>query len=48
MSHYDKMEEFVTLVTEAVPSLLSYGQRAELILRLRTRVRVMGGQVGRE
>ncbi|XP_012691111.2 zinc finger protein 627-like isoform X1 [Clupea harengus] len=37
VSHYDKMEEFVTLVTEAVPSLLSYGQRAELILRLRTR-----------
>uniref|UniRef100_A0A8C7FKF3 C2H2-type domain-containing protein n=1 Tax=Oncorhynchus kisutch TaxID=8019 RepID=A0A8C7FKF3_ONCKI len=36
--HYGKVEEFVTVVTEAVPKLLSYKQRAQLILGLRARV----------
>ncbi|KAG7487262.1 hypothetical protein MATL_G00021380 [Megalops atlanticus] len=35
--HYGKLEEFVTLVTEAVPDLLSYRQRSHLILALRAR-----------
>ncbi|XP_036378771.1 uncharacterized protein LOC118773785 isoform X2 [Megalops cyprinoides] len=35
--HYGKLEEFVTLVTEAVPELLSYRQRSQLILALRAR-----------
>ncbi|XP_036376531.1 zinc finger protein 2 homolog [Megalops cyprinoides] len=35
--HYGKLEEFVTLVTEAVPELLSYRQRNQLILALRAR-----------
>ncbi|KAG7487263.1 hypothetical protein MATL_G00021410 [Megalops atlanticus] len=35
--HYGKLEEFVTLVTEAVPELLSYRQRSHLILALRAR-----------
>uniref|UniRef100_A0A8C7N498 C2H2-type domain-containing protein n=1 Tax=Oncorhynchus kisutch TaxID=8019 RepID=A0A8C7N498_ONCKI len=36
--HYGKVEEFVTVVTEAVPKLLSYKQRAQLILGLRARL----------
>ncbi|XP_036378772.1 zinc finger protein 879-like [Megalops cyprinoides] len=36
--HYGKLEEFVTLVTEAVPELLSYRQRNQLILALRARL----------
>ncbi|XP_070976962.1 uncharacterized protein [Oncorhynchus clarkii lewisi] len=36
--HYGKVEEFVTVVTEAVPKLLSYKQRAQLILGLRARM----------
>ncbi|KAG7487268.1 hypothetical protein MATL_G00021370 [Megalops atlanticus] len=35
--HYGKLEEFVTLVTEAVPELLSYRQRRHLILALQVR-----------
>ncbi|XP_036375945.1 zinc finger protein 271-like [Megalops cyprinoides] len=35
--HYGKLEEFVTLVTEAVPELLSYRQRNHLILAIRAR-----------
>ncbi|XP_062373588.1 zinc finger protein 324A-like [Sardina pilchardus] len=37
VSHYSKLEEFVTLVAEAVPSLLSCHRSAELILRLKTK-----------
>ncbi|XP_048864963.1 uncharacterized protein LOC125739174 isoform X1 [Brienomyrus brachyistius] len=36
--HYGKLEEFVSLVTETVPELLSYRQRAQLILGLRARL----------
>lgn len=32
------LEEFVTMVTELVPELMSYSQRAQLILGLRARV----------
>ncbi|XP_036800804.1 zinc finger protein 2 isoform X3 [Oncorhynchus mykiss] len=35
--HYGKLEEFVTLVTEMVPELLSSRQRTQLILGLRAR-----------
>ncbi|XP_036378773.1 zinc finger protein 502-like isoform X1 [Megalops cyprinoides] len=37
MMHYGKLEEFVTLVTEAIPELLSYRQSSHLILALRAR-----------
>ncbi|KAL0962925.1 hypothetical protein UPYG_G00347210 [Umbra pygmaea] len=36
--HYGMLEEFVTSVTEMVPELLSYQQRAQLILGLRARL----------
>ena len=39
MSDYGLLEEFVFMVTEIVPQLLSMRQRAELILGLRARVR---------
>ena len=39
---YEKLDEFVTLVTETVPDLLDTKQRAKLLLRLRTRVRECG------
>uniref|UniRef100_A0A8C6UXV6 Myb-like domain-containing protein n=1 Tax=Neogobius melanostomus TaxID=47308 RepID=A0A8C6UXV6_9GOBI len=36
--HYGMLEEFVTTVTELVPELMSYNQRAQLILGLRARL----------
>uniref|UniRef100_A0A4W5Q6B9 Uncharacterized protein n=1 Tax=Hucho hucho TaxID=62062 RepID=A0A4W5Q6B9_9TELE len=39
VKHYGKLEEFVTLVTEVVPELLSSRQRTQLLLGLRTTVR---------
>ncbi|CAB1351743.1 unnamed protein product [Coregonus sp. 'balchen'] len=36
---YGKLEEFVTLVTEIVPELLTFRQRVQLVLGLRARVR---------
>ncbi|XP_045062838.1 uncharacterized protein LOC121580031 isoform X1 [Coregonus clupeaformis] len=36
--HYGMLEEFVTSVTEMVPELLTYRQRAQLILGLRARL----------
>ncbi|KAB5542136.1 hypothetical protein PHYPO_G00087950 [Pangasianodon hypophthalmus] len=36
--HYGKLEEFVSMVTETVPHLLSYRQRVQLILGLRARM----------
>ena len=36
---YDKVEEFVTMVTQTVPELMSAKQTAQLILGLRARVR---------
>lgn len=36
--HYGMLEEFVTMVTEMVPELMSYNQRAQLILGLRARL----------
>ncbi|XP_051976518.1 uncharacterized protein LOC127638813 [Xyrauchen texanus] len=38
VKHYGMLEEFVTMVTEAVPELLNYRQRAQLILGLRARL----------
>lgn len=38
VSHYGMLEEFVTMVTEMVPELMSYNQRAQLILGLRARL----------
>lgn len=38
VEHYGMLEEFVATVTESVPDLLSYRQRAQLILGLRARV----------
>ncbi|XP_036376474.1 zinc finger protein 271-like [Megalops cyprinoides] len=35
--HYGKLEEFVALVTDSIPELLSYRQRAQLIQGLRAR-----------
>ncbi|CAB1349038.1 unnamed protein product, partial [Coregonus sp. 'balchen'] len=37
VKHYGKLEEFVTLVTEMVPELLSSRQRTQLLLGLRAR-----------
>ncbi|XP_036375592.1 uncharacterized protein zgc:113263 [Megalops cyprinoides] len=36
--HYGELEEFVSLVTETVPELLSYRKRVQLILGLRARL----------
>ncbi|KAL0970338.1 hypothetical protein UPYG_G00240620 [Umbra pygmaea] len=36
--HYGKLEEFVTLVTEMVPELLTFRQKAQLVLGLRARL----------
>uniref|UniRef100_A0AAV2J383 Myb-like domain-containing protein n=1 Tax=Knipowitschia caucasica TaxID=637954 RepID=A0AAV2J383_KNICA len=38
VQHYGMLEEFVTMVTELVPELMSYNQRAQLILGLRARL----------
>ncbi|KAG5267947.1 hypothetical protein AALO_G00227730 [Alosa alosa] len=38
VEHYGMLEEFVTTVTESLPDLLSYRQRAQLILGLRARL----------
>uniref|UniRef100_A0A096MDN7 TERF1-interacting nuclear factor 2 N-terminal domain-containing protein n=1 Tax=Poecilia formosa TaxID=48698 RepID=A0A096MDN7_POEFO len=38
VDHYGMLEEFVTMVTELVPELMSYSQRAQLILGLRARL----------
>ncbi|XP_061570717.1 uncharacterized protein LOC133424243 [Cololabis saira] len=36
--NYEKLQEFVTLVTEAVPGLINHRQRAQLVLGLRARL----------
>ncbi|XP_041833818.1 zinc finger protein 135 [Melanotaenia boesemani] len=38
VKHYVKVEEFVTMVTQTVPELLSFKQTAQLILGLRARI----------
>ncbi|XP_034530051.1 zinc finger protein 1-like [Notolabrus celidotus] len=38
VDRYDQLAEFISLVTEIVPDLLSYRQRTQLILGLRARV----------
>ncbi|XP_012706741.2 zinc finger protein 835 isoform X1 [Fundulus heteroclitus] len=38
VKHYSKVEEFVTMVTQTVPELLSFKQTAQLILGLRARI----------
>lgn len=38
VQHYGMLDEFVATVTECVPELLSYRQRAQLILGVRARV----------
>ena len=47
MVHYGKLEEFVCLVMETFPELLSESQRTELTLRLQVRERGGDGEVGR-
>ncbi|XP_073714703.1 LOW QUALITY PROTEIN: uncharacterized protein [Misgurnus anguillicaudatus] len=37
VKHYGMLEEFVTMVTETVPELLNFRQRAQLVLGLRAR-----------
>jgi hypothetical protein len=39
IKHYGKLEEFVTVVTQTVPELMTDRQRTLLILGLRARVR---------
>lgn len=36
--NYEKIEEFVLMVTEAIPGVINHTQRAQLILGLRGRV----------
>ncbi|XP_049617188.1 uncharacterized protein zgc:113263 [Syngnathus scovelli] len=38
VDHYGMLEEFVTMVTELVPELMTYSQRAQLTLGLRARL----------
>ncbi|XP_075886350.1 uncharacterized protein LOC142890909 isoform X2 [Nelusetta ayraudi] len=38
VDHYGMLEEFVTMVTELVPELMSYSQRAQLIMGLRAKL----------
>lgn len=38
VDHYGILEEYVTMVTELVPELMSYSQKAQLIMGLRARV----------
>ncbi|XP_073336445.1 uncharacterized protein [Pagrus major] len=38
VDHYDKLAEFITMVTEIVPELLNYKQKTQLILGLRARL----------
>lgn len=42
VDQYDKLAEFITLVTEIVPELLRYKQKTQLILGLRARVSEWG------
>ena len=39
VEHYDKLLDFISLVTQIVPELLSLSQRAQLVQGLRARVR---------
>lgn len=36
--HYDELDEFVTMVTELAPELLSHREKIQLLLGLRARV----------
>ena len=45
VSHYGMLEEFVSMVTDIVPELLTTRQRAQLILGLRARVRRSSSQL---
>nr|XP_008281176.1 PREDICTED: uncharacterized protein LOC103358119 [Stegastes partitus] len=47
VDQYDKLAEFITLVTEMVPELLNYKQRTQLILRLGARVSQSPGTAGK-
>lgn len=38
VKQYGKVEEFVTMVTQTVPELISFKQTAQLVLGLRARV----------
>lgn len=39
VTSYEKLQEFVLMVTEAIPGLMNQRQRAQLILGLRAKVR---------
>lgn len=41
VKQYGKVEEFVTMVTQTVPELMTFKQTAQLILGLRARVRAV-------
>lgn len=41
MLQYDKLLDFISLVTEMVPEVLSPRQKAELMLGLRAKVRLL-------
>ncbi|TNN75472.1 hypothetical protein EYF80_014284 [Liparis tanakae] len=41
VKQYGKVEEFVTMVTQTVPELISFKQTAQLVLGLRARVRLL-------
>lgn len=38
LMHYDKLDEFVTMVTELVPELLGQREKIQLLLGLRAKV----------
>lgn len=42
VDHYDKLADFVAMVTDSVPELLNYKQKIQLILGLRARVSECG------
>ena len=48
MVHYGKLEEFVCLVMETFPELLSESQRTELTLGLQVRGEERDGEEGME
>lgn len=41
VKQYGKVEEFVTMVTQTVPELMSFKQTAQLVLGLRARVSLL-------
>lgn len=42
LEYFDKLEEYILLITRMVPEILSERQRSVLIMGLRAKVRLMG------